>query len=311
MSCSAPASSYSATSEPWPEAAAHRAAAKLPRRASASPCRSRCRSCSANRDAMLPGAPSRTGGRARPPPRACLSSASAISPLRSRCPRRRSWPRLRKRDSDNHRRPNPRTPRRPLRRPRPRFRATTSRALPHPRRVRTAASHVLASPCLRPSSSTSCASASSTWPRSCHLRRHGRDATSQRNRNATNRPRHPRPDQEQHGPAAPRYPRFDVPLLPNPGPKPLDTHGKAAAAPYLLYRRRKTEASPCHLPDLADRSGQPHRLVLFVSGLRAVDVCLQGGVRLIFSLAWLPRIAPPELRCLLEACCHVLDSSKP
>jgi hypothetical protein len=37
---SAPASSYSATSEPWPEAAAHQAAARLPRRASASPCRS-------------------------------------------------------------------------------------------------------------------------------------------------------------------------------------------------------------------------------------------------------------------------------
>jgi hypothetical protein len=48
-----------------------------------------------------------------------------------------------------------------------------------------------------------------------------------------------------------------------------------------------------------------------VSGLHAVNVCLQGGVCLVFSLAWLPHTAPLELHCLLDACCHVSDNNKP
>jgi hypothetical protein len=92
----------------------------------------------------------------------------------------------------------------------------------------------------------------------------------------------------------------------------VTAHAKTGlCAAFLHYHRRKTEASPSHLPNLADRLGQPHCLVPFVFGLHAVDVCLQGGVRLVFSLAWLPRIAPPELRYLPETCYHVSDSSKP
>jgi hypothetical protein len=62
---------------------------------------------------------------------------------------------------------------------------------------------------------------------------------------------------------------------------------------------------------LAGTDSSAASLSISMFGHRAVNVFLQGGVCLVFSLTWLPRITPPELRCLPEACCHVSNSSKP